>query len=86
MHTSAKATACGSGVNAFGHCGSGGSIGFADPDLGLSVGYTMNKLGPGPLLNERGQALVDAIYSSFGDSVPTCGHEGRRSQRGQELR
>ncbi|OYD69475.1 CubicO group peptidase (beta-lactamase class C family) [Rhodococcus sp. OK302] len=59
------------GSNAFGHCGSGGSIGFADPALGLSVGYTMNKQGPGTLLNERGQALVDAIYRSLGQSVPT---------------
>lgn len=58
------------GSRAFGHCGSGGSIGFADPELGLSVGYTMNKQGPGTLLNERGRALVDAIYRSLGQSVP----------------
>jgi CubicO group peptidase (beta-lactamase class C family) len=58
------------GSRAFGHCGSGGSIGFADPEFGLSVGYTMNKQGPGTLLNERGRALVDAIYRSLGQSVP----------------
>ncbi|GAB2627452.1 serine hydrolase domain-containing protein [Prescottella soli] len=74
------------GNNAFGHCGSGGSIGFADPDLGLSVGYTMNKLGPGPLLNERGQTLVDAIYRSFGHSEPPSVRDGRRPQREQEQR
>ncbi|PBC35919.1 EstA family serine hydrolase [Rhodococcus sp. ACPA4] len=61
------------GSKAFGHCGSGGSIGFADPELGLSVGYTMNKQGPGTLLNERGQSLVDAIYRSLGQPVPTPG-------------
>ena len=45
---------------AFGHVGAGGSIGFADPDVGLALGYSMNKQGPGILLNERGQSIVDA--------------------------
>jgi CubicO group peptidase (beta-lactamase class C family) len=51
---------------AFGHVGAGGSLGFADPAAGLSFGYTMNKMGPGLLLNDRGQALVDAAYLSLG--------------------
>ncbi|MFQ6331730.1 serine hydrolase domain-containing protein [Nocardia sp. CWNU-33] len=68
------------GPRAFGHCGSGGSIGFADPAAGVSVGYTMNKLGPGTLLNERGQSLVDAIYRSLGHSAPPV----RRRQLGQD--
>ncbi|MEO5899646.1 MAG: serine hydrolase, partial [Ilumatobacteraceae bacterium] len=51
------------GDAAFGHVGAGGSIGFADPALGLSMGYTMNRMGPGILLNERGQSLVDATYA-----------------------
>jgi CubicO group peptidase (beta-lactamase class C family) len=54
------------GPSAFGHVGAGGSIGFADPDVGLSFGYAMNRLGEGILLNERGQALVDATYLSLG--------------------
>jgi CubicO group peptidase (beta-lactamase class C family) len=54
------------GSAAFGHVGAGGSIGFADPDCGLSFGYTMNRMGPGILLNERGQALVDAAYRCLG--------------------
>jgi len=29
-------------------------------------GYTMNRMGPGLLMNERGQALVDAAYLSLG--------------------
>ena len=33
---------------------------FADPDLGLSFGYAMTKMGPGLLLNPRGQSLADA--------------------------
>ena len=54
------------GSAAFGHVGAGGSLGFADPAAGLSFGYTMNKMGPGLLLNDRGQALVDAAYLSLG--------------------
>ncbi len=50
------------GDAAFGHVGAGGSIGFADPDHGLAFGYTMNQMGMGLLLNERGQSLVDATY------------------------
>ncbi|MBN9512499.1 MAG: beta-lactamase family protein [Alphaproteobacteria bacterium] len=51
---------------AFGHVGAGGSLGFADPTAGLSFGYTMNRMGPGLLMNERGQSLVDAAYLSLG--------------------
>jgi CubicO group peptidase (beta-lactamase class C family) len=54
------------GRAAFGHVGMGGSIGFADPDCALSFGYTMNRMGVGILLNERGQALVDAAYRCLG--------------------
>ncbi len=53
------------GDGAFGHVGMGGSIGFADPDIGISFGYTMNKMGGGILLNDRGQSLVDAVYRCF---------------------
>ncbi|HYT91835.1 MAG TPA: serine hydrolase domain-containing protein [Gemmataceae bacterium] len=51
---------------AFGHPGMGGSLGFADPRARLAFGYTMNRQGQGALLNERGQALVDAVYRSLG--------------------
>jgi CubicO group peptidase (beta-lactamase class C family) len=51
---------------AFGHVGAGGSIGFADPECGLSFGYAMSQMGKGILLNDRGQALVDATYRSLG--------------------
>lgn len=51
---------------AFGHPGSGGSIGFADPEAKMSFGYTMNKMGQGLGLNNRGQSLVDATYLSLG--------------------
>ena len=54
------------GSPAFGHVGAGGSLGFADPAAGLSFGYTMNQMGPGLLMNARGQSLVDAAYLSLG--------------------
>ena len=54
------------GAAAFGHGGAGGSLGFADPEAGLSFGYTMNRMGLGVLLNERGQSLVDAVYRCLG--------------------
>ena len=54
------------GEKAFGHGGAGGSLGFADPECSLAFAYTMNKMGFGILLNERGQSLVDATYRSLG--------------------
>ena len=59
-------SSCLLGDTAFGHVGMGGSIGFADPEARLSFGYNMNRMGAGILLNERGQALVDAAYSALG--------------------
>ena len=53
------------GEAAFGHVGLGGSIAFADPASGLAFGYTMNRQGPGILINRRGQSLVDAAYSAL---------------------
>lgn len=52
--------------DAFGHVGFGGSIGFADPRAELSFGYTMNKMGTGVGLTERGQSLIDAVYRVLG--------------------
>ena len=42
-------------------------IGYLTPvSLGLAFGYSMNQMGPGILLNERGQSLVDATYRVLG--------------------
>jgi CubicO group peptidase (beta-lactamase class C family) len=49
---------------AFGHFGAGGSLGFADPDVGLAFGYTMNRAGP-RWQNPRNRALLDAVYASL---------------------
>ncbi len=61
------------GSSAFGHAGAGGSLGFADPALGLSFGYVMNQMGPGILVNERGQSLVDAVYAVMGQTRSVLG-------------
>lgn len=61
------------GGPAFGHVGAGGSIGFADPAARMSFGYTMNRMGAGILLNERGQSLVDAAYRALGYSSDSAG-------------
>ena len=61
------------GQNAFGHVGAGGSLGFADPDARLSFGYTMNQMGHGILLNQRGQTLVDATYRAMGYTDNSAG-------------
>ena len=54
------------GKHAFGHAGAGGSLGFADTECHMSFGYTMNRVGAGILLNDRGQSLVDAAYRCVG--------------------
>jgi CubicO group peptidase (beta-lactamase class C family) len=51
---------------AFGHVGAGGSLGFADPASKMSFGYSMNRMGPGILMNDRGQGLVDAACRAAG--------------------
>jgi CubicO group peptidase (beta-lactamase class C family) len=61
------------GETAFGHVGMGGSLGFADPAEHLAFGYTMNRMGAGILLNERGQSLVDATYKALGYTSDASG-------------
>ncbi len=55
----------GPGQSAFGHFGAGGSVGFCDPESGLSLGYVMNQMGP-RWQNPRTRALVDAAYECLG--------------------
>ena len=64
--------------DAFGHAGYGGSVGFADPVARMSFGYSMNKQGQGLGVNERGHALVDAVYRTLGYTRPERGGIWRR--------
>lgn len=48
-------------MSAFGHPGMGGSIGYADPEAQLAVGYVMNKMIIG--LDTRRTAISKAIYA-----------------------
>ena len=50
----------------YGHAGAGGSVGFADPDRGLGIGYAMNQMQPGIETDTRGNRLVRAVYDSIG--------------------
>jgi CubicO group peptidase (beta-lactamase class C family) len=48
----------------FGHFGTGGALGFADPDAGVAFGYVMNHVIP-RWRSTRNRALVDAVYDSL---------------------
>jgi CubicO group peptidase (beta-lactamase class C family) len=47
----------------FGHFGTGGSLGFADPSHGISFGYVMNHVTP-RWQSPRNRVLVDAVYAA----------------------
>jgi CubicO group peptidase (beta-lactamase class C family) len=49
------------GAGSFGHYGSGGSVGFAHPTLGVSFGYVMNQMLPPFGVDPRPAALVEAL-------------------------
>ena len=48
----------------FGHFGTGGAVGFADPSAGVAFGYAMNHVIP-RWQSPRNRALVDALYRSL---------------------
>jgi len=49
------------GERSFGHYGAGGSVGFADPDRRLAVGYVMNKMHFGLAGDPRTAALIEIV-------------------------
>jgi CubicO group peptidase (beta-lactamase class C family) len=53
----------------FGHPGSGGSFGFADPELEIGYGYVLNGMGT-YLTDPRDLALRTAMYRSVGVTDP----------------
>jgi CubicO group peptidase (beta-lactamase class C family) len=48
----------------FGHFGTGGALGFADPDAQVAFGYAMNHVIP-RWQSDRNRALVDALYATL---------------------
>jgi len=46
----------------FGHFGTGGAVGFADPDARVAFGYVMNHVIP-RWQSTRNRALIDAVYA-----------------------
>jgi CubicO group peptidase (beta-lactamase class C family) len=52
----------GPNAGSFGHYGTGGALGFADPAAGVAFGYVMNAVRP-RWQNPRNRALIDALYS-----------------------
>jgi CubicO group peptidase (beta-lactamase class C family) len=48
----------------FGHFGTGGSVGFADPEARVAFAYVMNR-GGGQWQDPRNRALIDAVYASL---------------------
>ena len=51
-------------MNAFGHHGVGGSIGFCDPDSGLAFSYLMNKMHERLDNGPRARRLIEASFAA----------------------
>lgn len=52
----------GTNPRSFGHFGTGGALGFADPDAGVAFGYVMNDVIP-RWQSTRNRALIDSLYT-----------------------
>jgi CubicO group peptidase (beta-lactamase class C family) len=64
----------------YGSPGSGGAMGFADPEAGVGYGYVTNQMGTALTGDPRDLALRDALYRVLADSFP-----GSRWDRGPIL-
>jgi len=52
----------GSSLGAFGQPGSGGSLGFCDPENGVAFAYVMNQMEPGLFPNAKSLRIVNHLY------------------------
>ena len=52
------------GPGSFGHFGTGGAVGFADPDRGVAFGYVMNHVIP-RWQSTRNRSLIDSLYAAL---------------------
>ena len=52
------------GPRSFGHFGMGGSVGWADPDLELGLGYVMNRMSLGATGDSRSADLIHATLAA----------------------
>ena len=53
------------GAGSFGHPGRGGSLGFADPETGVALGYVTNGFRKTVTADPRAQALVRAVRAAL---------------------
>jgi CubicO group peptidase (beta-lactamase class C family) len=61
-------------VRSFGSPGSGGSLGFADPEAGIGYAYVTSQMGTSLTGDPRDVALRDALYSA----IPISSHASGR--------
>lgn len=54
----------GTNPRSFGHFGTGGALGFADPDAGVAFGYVMNHVIP-RWQSTRNRSVVEALYDAL---------------------
>ena len=68
---------------AFGHAGAGGSLGFTDPENGVSFGYAMNQMQPGGAGGDaRWWGLIQGMYDAIGVAYTPPSPQGRGTSVG----
>ena len=60
-----KNVSMGPNPQSFGHGGAGGSLGFADPDNNISLGFIMNQMHPGITAWKTATDVAASVYRSL---------------------
>jgi len=55
----------GPNLNAFGHGGAGGSLGFSDPDNNISLGFVMNQMHQGITAWKTATDVAESVYKTL---------------------